>query len=207
MAAAPAGIAFNVALWKHQSVFLRTGAPLAAMDGTAEQRGRHFTGVVGGLPGFFGALPDQVARLAGPGARSILDIGAGSGVWSMAVAALDESVRVTGVDLPSVVPVLLACAEAKGLGGRVTALAADYHDMSFPPGHDLVFLANVLHLEQPAAARDLVRRAALALRPGGRLAVIDVFREAGSSPNGCRPCTPCRWPCAPRPGACPAWRP
>lgn len=183
LAAAPAGIPFNVALWKHQSVFLRTGMPVAAMDGPAEQRGRHFTGVVGGLPGFFGAIPDQVARLAGAGARSILDIGAGSGVWSMAVAALDEEALVTGLDLAAVVPVLLAHAEARGLDGRVTALAADYHDAVFPPGQDLVFLANVLHLEEPAAARDLIQRAALALRCGGRLAVIDVFRDASSPPN------------------------
>lgn len=45
---------------------------------------------------------------------------------------------------------------------------------------DLAILANVLRLEPAGRARDLVRRVAVAVRPGGALLVVDAL--AGGSP-------------------------
>jgi hypothetical protein len=59
------------------------------------------------------------------------------------------------------------------LTDRIEFLGGDYHEVDLGAGYDLVLLANVLHIEKPAKAAALVRRAAGALNSGGRLGVVD----------------------------------
>lgn len=56
------------------------------------------------------------------------------------------------------------------------------HSVALPQGRwDLAIIANVLRLEQPAAARSLLERVVAAIRPGGALLVIDAL--AAGSPD------------------------
>jgi SAM-dependent methyltransferase len=83
-------------------------------------------------------------------------------------------VGVTGFDLPGVAEVFLAHAERRGLGDRVSAMAGDFNATAFPEGaFDRAVLANVVHLEPPESARDLVARVAAALRPGGDVVIVE----------------------------------
>jgi hypothetical protein len=52
-------------------------------------------------------------------------------------------------------------------------IGGDYHETDPGSGYDFVLLANVLHQELAPQAAELVRRAAAALAPGGRVVVID----------------------------------
>ena len=52
-----------------------------------------------------------------------------------------------------------------------------------PPGHDLVFLSNVIHGENEDTNRALMRKIHAALTPGGRVMIKDhVTDESGTSP-------------------------
>jgi hypothetical protein len=55
-----------------------------------------------------------------------------------------------------------------------------------PAAFDLAIMANVTHLETAAGNRDLFERVRRALRPGGEIAVIDVFP---AQPDGALPAT------------------
>lgn len=165
-------------LWRHLPRFLRTGERYAHMDGSSAQRAAEYRQLVGALGELFDKVAGQLAaKLPVPGKR-ILDVGAGSGVWSLAMCERSPATRVTALDLAEVLPAFLERAERLDLAPRVDVLAGDFHSIELPPAtFDRIVLANVLHLEPPAHARSLVARMAPALRRGGELVVIDAVTE------------------------------
>jgi ubiquinone/menaquinone biosynthesis C-methylase UbiE len=83
---------------------------------------------------------------------------------------------VTALDWPAVLAIAQKAAMESGLQERFATIAGDYHKVSLPEtAFDLAIVANVTHLESPAGNRDLFERVRRSLRPGGEIAVIDVF--------------------------------
>ncbi len=109
-----------------------------------------------------------------PPARRILDVGAGAGPWSLAMArAAPEETEVTALDLPPVLEAFRSAAQADGVRHRL--VAGSYHEVELDPTYDRVILANVLHLERPDLAQNLLTRASGWLAPGGTLVIVDAF--------------------------------
>lgn len=172
------------AVWEHAGAFLRTGQPQRSMDGDLDGRSRAYRGVVGGLGAMFEADAEALAAALRP-ASTVLDAGAGSGVWSLAMAAQHAGTHVTALDLPRVLPSFRDRAAAQGLAGRADTLAGSYHELDLPArAFDRILLANVLHLETPDAAARLVARMAGALEPTGEIVVVDHFDDG--TPDGRR---------------------
>ncbi|WP_405398761.1 class I SAM-dependent methyltransferase [Streptomyces microflavus] len=103
-----------------------------------------------------------------------LELGCGEGGDTLWLAR--RGWRVTAVDLSAVaVERLTTLARSLGLGDRVTAEQHDL-DASFPKGPDGGFdlvTAHYLHTPHELDRAAVLRRAAHALRPGGRLLVVD----------------------------------
>jgi 2-polyprenyl-3-methyl-5-hydroxy-6-metoxy-1,4-benzoquinol methylase len=112
---------------------------------------------------------------------SVLDIGCGSGVWSLSIASRFAGTRVTGLDLPAVLDAFRARATEQKLADRIDTIAGDVHEVAIPRAFDLVVIANVLRIENEERARHIVQRAMEGLRPGGQLLVIDAL--ASGSPE------------------------
>jgi ubiquinone/menaquinone biosynthesis C-methylase UbiE len=173
-------------LWSHLPVFLRTGEPCSSMDGSADERAAAYKDMVPTLGRLFQDAARTLAAELKPLGGSILDVGAGSGVWSLAMCERSSLTRVTAVDLPDVLPAFLARARELDLADRVATIAGDYQVVELPAARfDRVVLANVLHLETPDDARALIARVAPAIRRGGELVVIDALAEG--EPAAVRP--------------------
>ncbi|AHH95234.1 SAM-dependent methyltransferase [Kutzneria albida] len=100
-----------------------------------------------------------------------LDLGCGGGGDALWLA--DRGWQVTAADISAVaVERLAALASAHGLGDRVTAVR---HDLggTFPQGEFDLICAHYLHTPFDLDRAAVLRSAAHALRPGGRLLVVD----------------------------------
>lgn len=158
------------ALWASLPGFLATGRSARAWGGSASERAETYAGVVSQLAAWSEVPARQLARVLPPAAR-VLDLGAGSAVWSLAMAAEHPGTRVWAVDLPEVLEVAADRAAAAGLG--ITPVPGDLLTVPLPTV-DRVVLANVLHLYDEAGARRVLRRAREALAPGGELVIVEV---------------------------------
>jgi len=177
-AAMPGGVEEQLELWRHVTDFLRTGEPLARMDAAAPEREASYRCVVAGLGEIFTAPARQLASRLDRAPRHILDVGCGSGVWSLAIAERCTNTRVTGLDLPAVLTAFAARAEVLGLGDRIELLPGDMHVVDLAINRfDLAVIANVLRLEPQEHAARLISRVAAALRPGGELVIVDALAQ------------------------------
>ena len=111
------------------------------------------------------------------GAREMLDIGGSHGYFSVALCRRHAGLRATVLDLPQAVAHAAPLLAAEGMGERVVHRAGDaLVDDLGAEAYDLVFNYALVHHFDGEANRDLARRAARALRPGGFLVIGDAVR-------------------------------
>jgi 2-polyprenyl-3-methyl-5-hydroxy-6-metoxy-1,4-benzoquinol methylase len=109
---------------------------------------------------------------------SVLDLAAGSGVWSVAIAQQSPQIRVTAVDWPGVIPVTKKVTAHYGLAERYKFVAGDLHDANFGQGHTIATLGHILHSEGESRSRRLLRKTFEALAPGGTIAIAEILVDA-----------------------------
>jgi hypothetical protein len=110
-----------------------------------------------------------------PAARRLLDVGGGSGLYSIAYLQAHPGLEAVVWDRPEVLKVALELATAAGVADRLVCRPGDMFTDAVPEGADVVLLSNVLHDWDVPECRALVARLAAALPEGGRLLVHDVF--------------------------------
>ena len=102
---------------------------------------------------------------------SVLDIGAGSGVWGIAVALQSPHVRIHAVDWPMVLKVTQRVARKHGLASRLSTSPGDFFEADFGAGHRLATIGHILHSEGRERSRRLLKKTFDALAPGGTIAI------------------------------------
>jgi ubiquinone/menaquinone biosynthesis C-methylase UbiE len=166
--------------WEHLPGVVRTGRPFRRVDQATDSSERFFKALVptlhvANLPGARRAA-ESLAREGVPArGLEVLDIGCGSGVWSIAlVEAAGPRVRVTAQDLPGVLEMTRRYVRLHGVEDQFEFLPGDQWETDLGTStFDLVILARYVHELGSNAACALFRRVYLALRPGGRVAVAD----------------------------------
>ncbi len=111
------------------------------------------------------------------GVERMLDIGGGSGAYSIAFAKASPTLRSEILDLATVVPIARCYAAEAGVADRVKARSGDLREGSFGSGHDLVFISAICHMLAPEENRDLLAKSFTALRPGGRIVIQDFILD------------------------------
>lgn len=107
----------------------------------------------------------------------VLDVGAGSGVWGIALAELSEAVHVTAIDWGGVLEVTAKVVERFGLSNRFRMQPGDPAEAAFEAGQDIVVFGHFLHLYAADRNRGLLARAFAALAPGGTMVVADFLSD------------------------------
>jgi ubiquinone/menaquinone biosynthesis C-methylase UbiE len=174
----PGGVDGFGALWSQVPAFLLRGERYAHMDGPPGAREAVYSGVVSKLALLFAHGARQLAIKIPGHPNHILDVGAGSGIWSLAMAERHAETRVTALDFPTVLQAFRIQAEHMGLADRIGLLPGNFHCVAIPEDRfDRIVLANVLHLEPPEQAASLIRRVATTLLPGGDLVIVDMLGD------------------------------
>jgi SAM-dependent methyltransferase len=118
-------------------------------------------------------------------ARLLLDVGGGSGYYSIALLQRHPALRAIVWDRPEVLKVARELADQHGVGGRLETRPGDMFVDEPPAGCDVVLLSNVLHDWDVPECRAILGRCAAALPRGGRLLIHDAFlNDALDGPLG-----------------------
>lgn len=112
------------------------------------------------------------------GVSRMLDVGGGSGAYSIAFAQANPQLHAEVFDLENVLPMTRGYIAAAGLESRVATRPGDLRSDVFGSGYDLVFVSAVCHMLSPAENRDLLARCFAALAPSGRIVINDFILNA-----------------------------
>lgn len=116
-----------------------------------------------------------LARCAPVGdARRLLDVGGGTGIYSIALLQQHPQLTATVFDRPEVLKVAAEFAAEYGVADRLELRAGDMFADPFPDA-DVVLLSNVLHDWDLPECRQLIDKSAAALTPTGAVWIHDVY--------------------------------
>jgi (2Fe-2S) ferredoxin/2-polyprenyl-3-methyl-5-hydroxy-6-metoxy-1,4-benzoquinol methylase len=121
--------------------------------------------------------PLVVGAVGTEGVTRLLDVGGGSGAYSIAFARAKDDLEVDLLDLAKVIPIAQGHIESAGLAARIRMRSGDLRTDRFEEGYDLVFVSAICHMLSGDENRDLVRRCFAALAPKGRLVIQDFILE------------------------------
>jgi 2-polyprenyl-3-methyl-5-hydroxy-6-metoxy-1,4-benzoquinol methylase len=122
--------------------------------------------------------PHVVKAVGVQGARRMLDVGGGSGAYSIAFAQANEKLQVELLDLPEVLPIAQQHIEEAGLGHRIKTRAGDLRTDLLGKGFDVILVSAICHMLGPEGNRDLLKRCHAALASEGRVVISDFILEA-----------------------------
>lgn len=124
----------------------------------------------------------RLAAIAGlpPGTR-LLDVGGGTGSFSIALATADPSLSATVLELPDIASIARDRVAESGAVGRVDVVGGDVLHDELPNGYDAFLVANLIHYWAPPTNIDLLARLRTAAAPGARLLLVDFWTDATHS--------------------------
>lgn len=111
------------------------------------------------------------------GARLLLDVGGGTGIYSFAYLQSHPQLRAILFDRAEVLKVAAELAAVYGVSDRVEFRAGDMFADQLPEGCDAILISNILHDWDEPECELLVQRCAAALRADGLLMIHDVFLD------------------------------
>ncbi len=128
--------------------------------------------------------PMVVKAVGAEGVDRLLDVGGGSGAYSIAFARANPALQAEVFDLPAVVSIAERHIAEADLAGRVRTRTGDLRTDEFGSGYGLVLLSAICHMLGPDENRDLLRRVFRALAPRGRVVIQDhIMNEEKTAPR------------------------
>jgi 2-polyprenyl-3-methyl-5-hydroxy-6-metoxy-1,4-benzoquinol methylase len=107
--------------------------------------------------------------------QRVLDLAAGSGVWSIALAKQSPHVHVTAVDWPAVIEITKKVAAREGVAERFRFIGGDLLEADFGTGYTIATAGHILHSEGEQRSRALLDKTFTALAPGGLIAIAEIL--------------------------------
>ena len=160
--------------WLQLNEIVRTGRPASHVN-QEEEGAQFFAEFVEALfPISFAAANALGEHLGIPRAAapvSVLDVGAGSGVWGIALAKQSPQVRILAVDWPEVLEITKKVATQHGVADQLTTSPGDFLEADFGGGHQVVTVGHILHSEGRDRSRRLLQKIWSALAAGGTVAI------------------------------------
>ena len=157
--------------WSRLTDVVQNGGP-ARKDET--DNADHIKAFIGAM--HVGALriAPEIVKTVEPGAaRNFIDVGGGSGSYTIGFLKTIPDMKATLFDLPDVIPMARERISEEGLIDRVTLVGGDYNKDNLPGGHDLALLSAIIHQNNHEQNVALYKKVYGALDSGGRVIVRD----------------------------------
>lgn len=158
--------------WTRLAEALASGPPKEIFELDDELQETVSTGIEAILAGPAAALAQAVDFSAH---RRLLDIGGGTGSWSISVAGKHHHLRATVMDLPTVAEIARQRVADTGLQDRIDVVAGDVLTEVLPSGYDLFLVANVVHYWSPNTNVEMLKRIREVAPAGSRVLLADFW--------------------------------
>jgi cyclopropane fatty-acyl-phospholipid synthase-like methyltransferase len=164
-------------MWKRWSYL--TDAVRSGFPAPSDCDGRDIGSFIAAMDhGARGRVRAMVQAVGVNGTRRMLDLGGGSGAYSIAFAKAAPELHSEIIDLPEVVPIAQKHIADAGLAHRITVRSGNMLSVELlPRGYDFVLLSSICHMFSPEENRALFARARAALAPDGRIAICDFIAD------------------------------
>jgi predicted O-methyltransferase YrrM len=137
------------------------------------------------VPAFIAAMDRNAKERAGAvikavgtdGIQRMLDLGGGSGAYSIAFARAIPGLESEILDLGEVVPITQENIRKAGFADRITTRVGDMLRDPLGKNYDLILVSAICHMFSPEENRELLQRAHNALAPNGKVVVQDFILE------------------------------
>lgn len=107
------------------------------------------------------------------GFKKMIDVGGGSGTYTIAFLKHNPRMRAVLFDMEGVIPMARERLEAEGFLARTETVAGDFYKDELPTGCDLALLSAIIHQNSRPQNRALYAKIFRALDPGGMLIIRD----------------------------------
>lgn len=150
------------------------GLPAALEEFDFSRDEEEMRAFIGAMHSIGAPLARQIVASVNPElSKVLLDVGGGSGTYTIAFLRAVPDMKATIFDLPEVIEMARERLRSEGLLDRTTLAAGSYHEDELPKGHDLVLISAIIHGNSDRGNRELYKKAFRSLNPGGRILVRD----------------------------------
>jgi hypothetical protein len=163
-------------LWKPWSRLadIAKGIPAAKEEFDFSRDDEDMRAFIGAMHSIGAPLAREIVASVHPGAsRALIDVGGGSGTYTIAFLRAAPEMRATIFDLPEVIEMARERLAHEGLLDRVTLVPGSFYEDELPPGHDLALISAIIHSNSLDENLDLYKKTFRSLNPGGRILVRD----------------------------------
>ena len=119
-----------------------------------------------------------------PHSTSLLDLAGGHGLFAAELCKRHQELHATVLDLPGSSRVGRELLAPSPAADRVSFRDGSLFDRDFGGVYDAALCFNILHHLSPDQNRELMRKLHASLRPGGKVAILDLFRTPLSKRPG-----------------------
>lgn len=115
------------------------------------------------------------------GIRKVLDVGGGSGCFSIAIATQRPDIYCSIMELPTICEVAQQYIEDAGATGQVDTVTVDMFRQPWPLGYDAHFFSNIFHDWSVETCVELAKSSYAALPSGGTILLHEMLLDDGGT--------------------------
>lgn len=163
-------------LWSRWSRLtgIAEGIPAAKKQFDFSRNEGELKAFIGAMHSIGAPMAEQIAAAVDPRpSKAFLDVGGGSGTYTIAFLRAVPEMKATLFDLPEVIDMARTRLSQEGFIDRTTLVAGNFHHDEFPGGHDLALISAIIHSNSPEQNLDLYGRVFRSLDSGGRILIRD----------------------------------
>ena len=165
-------------LWKRIPELVRTGKPVESPHvhlGGDKERTKNFVMAMHRRALAIGNMVMPFLEVSN--CKKVLDVGGGSGAFSILLARKYPQIHCAVIDLPPITEIASQLIKQENFSERIATVGGDYHTTPFPPQQDAILFLGVLHQESPTDIETLLRKAYDSLSAGGIVYVMDMMTD------------------------------